>query len=273
MQARRLSFFVTYLDRRKIQADTISGHVNAVFKMHERLFFHDVLRHHRFHRLLIDGIRNCNKRAGKVVKRKAPFTWEMVSQTRGFLNPYNFQDARMYAAIKTGVGFLLRASELLPGTRHSLRRDSVRFQWGKGRVTAVTVIIHSSKTSNNPVSKTLANNGPDSVCRVLFDFLSTTKGHPTDPLFAGLSYRKFNEDLKDLGVLMKVMNARQVLASHSLRRRGATSLFNAGVSATYIREWGRWSRDMWVTVSAQLSFDLQLELTKAFPGVGLRVTL
>lgn len=89
----------------------------------------------------------------------------------------------------------------------------------------------------------------------------------------GDSGSKFNEDLKGLGVLMRVKNARQVLASHSLCREGATSLFNAGVSATYIREWGRWSRDMWVTVYAQLSFDRQLELTKAFPGVGLRVTL
>ena len=74
-------------------------------------------------------------------------------------------------------------------------------------------------------------------------------------------------DLKDLGVLLGIKDAKTKLASHSLRRGGATSLFNAGIDAMYIREWGRWSQDMWVTVYAQLSFDRQLELTKAFPSV------
>ena len=267
LQSRRLSFFVTFLDRRKIQADTVSAHVNAVMKHHERRFFSDVLRHHKFHRLLIDGIKRRNAKEGKFVARKLPFTWDLVTKSRKFLNPHNFQDSRMFAALKTGVAFLLRASELLPGTRHSIRRNSVRFTWSKGEVTAVTIVIHSSKTSSTPVSKTLANDGPDSVCQVLYEFLSMTRGLPSDPLFAGLSYTKFNSDLKDLGVLLGIKDAKTKLASQSLRRGGATSLFNAGIDAMYIREWGRWSQDMWVTVYAQLSFDRQLELTKAFPSV------
>ena len=223
-----------------------------------------MLAHHRFHRLLIDGIRRRDAKNGRKVDRKMAFTWAHVKRTREFLNPYSSKDMQLYTALSTGVSFLLRSSVLLPGTDHSLLRSSVRFRSVLGALKAVTIVIHSSKTSRTPVSRTLLHNGPQSTCQLLFNYLQRTKGAPSSPLFAGLSYRMLNENLKSLGELMGIPNARCRLASHSLRRGGATSLFNHGIPPMFIREFGRWSQDMWVTVYAELSFDQQLALTQAY---------
>ena len=267
-QSMRLVLFVSYLFHLDVGAKSIGQYVNGVKKIHRRYFAHDVLEHHDEYQIQKKGVANFQRKHGRKVNQKAPFTWDMLERSHSFLDTRIPDDDLFLTVLTTGVSFLLRSSELLQGTIHSIKRKDVRFRKSaEGTVLAVTIIIQSSKTSSVPVSKTLPNTGFFSTASMLHRWMTRTKSFPLwCPLFQGMSYARFNRRFKQLTSEMGLSSPGVSFASQSLRRGGATSMFNSGVSPLYIREWGRWSSDMWVTVYARLNMAKQLSLGQIFCG-------
>jgi hypothetical protein len=96
-------------------------------------------------------------------------------------------------------------------------------------------------------------------------FHATNLRPPTAPLFPSFSRQKLSKVLKSLAVRLGYHGDECHFASHSLRRGGATSLLNAGVSCDYIQFLGRWKTDCWKQLYAKLLHETQLLVTyKAF---------
>ncbi len=92
-------------------------------------------------------------------------------------------DAELLTVIGVGLGFLLRASELLPDGRtfHFLRRQDVIFGHvgDEGVPSWVAINIRSSNMHKTRKLRALAQmNNPVGVCRLLWDWYSRSGGTP-----------------------------------------------------------------------------------------------
>ena len=80
-----------------------------------------------------------------------------------------------------------------------------------------------------------------------------------DPLFPTVTRRVLSLRLRELATSLGFGEGHR-MASHSLRRGGATSLLASGVAPHVIQRFGRWASDMWVETYAELQFDQQLAM-------------
>ena len=269
LQIFHLGRFISFMSRDGLRSGTIGQYLNAVRQTHLRRCGVDIIADMKYLRLLISGIRNKEQEAGITVHRKMPFTWEMLMESRRFYNLEKEADLEEFTCVATGIGFLLRSSELLNDkrTNHYLRRKDIQFNYNKGYLQSVTITVRSSKTSSEPVYLSLGYNGNrTSVAALLYKYIQSTTLRPaSSPLFPSLTRQQLSSRLKCLAVCLGYHGDSCMFASHSLRRGGATSLLNAGVPCDYIQFLGRWKTDCWKQLYAKLLHETQLLVTfKAF---------
>ena len=267
-QSLQLQRYVTYLARKGLRSKTIRSYLNGVKQQHIRRLGVDVVGSYMLPYLLLDGIRQAELDAGIVTQRKCPFTWDSAVLVAKRTNHSNIAESELSTAISTGVGFLLRASELVPCTKTTfhLRRRDVSFSLSPtGTLLSVTIQIKQSKTDRTVVSRTLPHAGSwYSVPNLLYRWMSKTEGLPDSPVFPGLNRKSLSCGIVNWALRLNLHDSGHGFASHSLRRGGATWLINNGASPTCIQIFGRWKSDIWKGLYAQLSFESQIQLGTAF---------
>ena len=256
-------------------AGTVKKYVGHVRALHHERFGVEYLDGLVHVQRVLEGLANreASLPSGPESRRKAPFTWGMFQQAAPILRQGCQPDDReMLVAIGVGLGFLLRASELLPDgkTLHFLRRQDVVFgpRVDEGVPLWVAVNIRSSKMHKTRKLRALAQTSdPVGVCRLLWEWHTHTGGYarPLDPLFPVVTRSRLSLRLRGLAAQLGMGDAHR-LASHSLRRGGATSLLASGVPPHVIQRFGRWASAMWVDTYAELQFDRQLALATALEG-------
>ena len=268
LQSVQLQRYITYLARKGLRSKTIRGYLNGVKQKHIHRFGVDVVGNYMLPYLLLDGIRQAELDAGITTTRKCPFTWDNAVLVAKRTNHSDILASELSTAISTGVGFLLRASELVTckKTTFQLRRRDVSFTFSPtGTLLSVTIQIKQSKTDRTVVSRTLPHAGSwYSVPALLHRWISKTEGLADSPLFPGLTRKSLSSGIANWALRLNLHDSGHGFASHSLRRGGATWLINNGASPTCIQIFGRWKSDIWKGLYAQLSFESQLQLGRAF---------
>ncbi len=147
-----------------------------------------------------------------------------------------YEDALFWCVVTIALQGLLRAGEFVAGR---LRwSDITQHTWG------LQLTIPFSKSCPQPVDIALVERR-DWFCPVLAvsHLLSFGSQHltATTPLYAK-SYEVFNKELK---WRCKRAGITKAVTTHSLRRSGATLLFDAGVPEMAIMAHGRWLSSAW----------------------------
>jgi hypothetical protein len=230
-QISHLSQFIAFMSMDGLTSGTIQSYINGIKKSHLQSLRVDVIPEKAYLQLLIDGIKNIEDTAGITTKRKFPFTWEMLMACQSFYNLDNINQLEEFTLIATGIGFLLRASELMDDkkTNHYLRREDVKFNFSrKGYLQSVTITVRSSKTSRVSVWRSLGYTGNRTgVAALLFKYYQATKlRQPHSPLFPSFTRHKLSTVIKSLAVRLGYHGDTSIFSSHLLRRGGATSLLN-----------------------------------------------
>jgi integrase len=272
LYGKRLARFAAFLAMGAVSAATVKKYVGHVRSLHHErfgvVFLDDLVLVQR----VLEGLVAKEALVGDSPesRRKAPFTWGMFRAIAQLLQ--SPADAEFLTAVATGLGFLLRASELLPDgvTNHHLRRRDVVFGPRDLAETPLWVAINIRSSKVHKVRRLRALARSDDrigVCRILWDWHQRSGGYarPADPLFPTISRGGLSARLRLLATSLGMGEARR-LASHSLRRGGATSLLASGVPPHVIQRFGRWASDMWVDTYAELEFDQQLALAAALEG-------
>jgi integrase len=142
--------------------------------------------------------------------------------------------AEFWCALLFGFQGLFRASEMVAG--RMLHKDIRSTAYG------LVITVPFSKANPSPVDVTLITRN-DLLCpTAAYKRLSSFKGNaPNSPLFS-FTYAAFNEAVSAVSA---AAGGPGDATSHSLRRGGATALYNAGVPEELIRNHGRWSSAEW----------------------------
>jgi hypothetical protein len=273
---RTLARFAAYLALGGVQASTVKKYVGHVKTLHhERFgvaFLQDLIQVKR----VFEGLEA--REAGnseRESRRKAPFTWGMFLKVLPvLLASESSADAELVVVLAVGISFLLRASELLPDgvTSHYLRRKDVLFGplGSAGLPDWVTLNLRSSKMHRCRKLRSLGlDRDAVGVVSLLWSYHARTGDYrfAERPLFPTIKRSFLSVRLRQVASSLGMGEAHR-LASHSLRRGGATSLLASGVEAHVVQRFGRWASDMWVETYAELQFDKQLALASCLEPRG-----
>jgi hypothetical protein len=156
-----------------------------------------------------------------------------LRKLRTSLNLGDYEQARFWFCALAGFQALLRAGEISAGR---LRFSDIAITKEGLRITVLF-----SKAKMSPVSLALVAR-EDALCPVRAFVNLKARAPAGDKIYPG-SYNAFNSELKRRFAFAGVVKTG--LASHSLRRGGATALFMAEVPTLSIMAHGRWSSDVW----------------------------
>ena len=165
-----LADFATYLSQQPsksgglLSAQRVADLCAQVGKRHLHLLGVDpVARRLDLHRRVIRSLRKEEKKAGKVTRRKLPFTKSMLLKCAARFNTSNLHDLELWTAFNLAVEFLLRVSEVIPtDSDHWPRRCEAAFEVIQGSH-YLTLKVRSSKCGEEPCSRVVATAAPTGI--------------------------------------------------------------------------------------------------------------
>lgn len=186
----------------------------------------------------LSGVKN---KYGSTSKGKDPMFLFHLRAMAPYVDTHDHISLLTYIAAMLMFRCLLRVGQVV-SSPHTLLRSSLQFtDYG------MLVIIRSSKTtsgSDPPTQVPVARLKDKKMCIVtlLGRFLEKYPMPSSAPLFStsrvpGLSYSAFSKKFREL---IKLAGLVGNFASHSLRRGGATSMSEMGLSVPAIKKRGRW---------------------------------
>jgi len=257
--------FAVYLSRQQsrlggtLSAQRVADLCAAIGKRHVGHFGYDPVLHKvSLHRSVVRSLKKSELKAGKVARRKLPFTAGMLSRCRHFFNLGNLEDLEIWCAMHLALNFLLRFSETIPtAADHWPRRKDLRFSC-VGAVHCVTMTVRSAKNSWAPCDRVASTTEPwreESIHFILQRYLAATPSDsPDGPLFPRLSYARALEVVKHLAERLGF--ASDDYGTHSLRRGGTYDLLQAGADPALVKTQGRWKSEEWAAWYGEIAFAL-----------------
>jgi integrase len=235
--------FATYHAREKRFVSCLTL-FSALADWHRRQGFGELPRHHAFHATM-KGLASLT--AGSYTPKVATaLTFADLRAIHKLMDPSCFEHARDWAMFTNAFLSLLRSSEYtLSKSRRPLQwRDIHRDPINEG----LQLDIRFSKTSNKTVSIYTSFRDdifcPDAALRHYA--AQVKRRQPTDPVFVTSSGRPLSQAAWGRRFhywITRIGLSADKYTPHSLRRGGATAMFEAGVPIAAISKHGRWLSD------------------------------
>jgi hypothetical protein len=242
-----------------LSAQRVADLCAAVGKRHVTYFGFDPVRHKvSLHRSVVRSLKRAEVKAGKVARRKLPFTSGMLLRSRSLFNLQCLADLELWCALNLAVNFLLRISETLPtAADHWPRRKDLRLAC-VGGVHCLTMTVRSAKNSWAPCDRVASTTEPwreETIHHILQRYLDATPlDDPAGPLFPRLNYDRVLGVVKHLAECLGFDGAD--FGTHSFRRGGTYDLLQAGAEAELVKTQGRWLSDEWANWYGEIGFAL-----------------
>jgi integrase len=217
---------------------------SALADWHQRQGFGELPRHDAF-RATMKGLTNLTT-GSYTPKVATAITFADLRAIHKLMDPNNFEHARDWAILTNAFFSLLRSSEYVLGkSQRSLQwREIHRDPASKG----LRIDIRFSKTSASSVSVHSSFRDdifcPDAALRRYAEHIPTRR--PTGAVFTQPSGRPLTQTMWGKRFHFWIASIGLPVANytaHSLRRGGATAMFQAGVPIATISKHGRWISD------------------------------